>query len=499
MHRTLTIALAATAVVAAAVPAVSMAKAPEVSAATKPAVTAKTSPSTLKWAPCPADVAQLVPIECSSLRVPLDYSKPNGRQIEIAISRLASKEPAQRRGVLMTNPGGPGFGGLDFPATLGAYLPKDVLNAYDVIGMDPRGLGRSTPITCNFTKEQQARGGFGKFAHTLSDVTQEAKYARSVAKQCAASKTAWMMPYVTTANTARDLDRVRAALGESTASYFGGSYGSYLGAVYTTLFPKTTDRVVIDSVLGPDGYDEQAMRATGRGMEDRFPDVAKYIAAHPEYKLGTTTRQVRAKFFQLAKKVRAAGSIQGIDETTFRTMTFEYSYADATLDKVAVLWRAIDTNTPLEQKPKADADNGMAVRLGVICGDSRWPTSVREYQRNVLVDRIKYPMLGGASANIQPCAFWANKPIEPPVKITDRGPSNLLLVQYERDPGTALAGAQKMRKALGQRATMVTADGGGHGVYPWTLNTCAKNAATKFLVTGERPAKDLACAAEPKK
>jgi pimeloyl-ACP methyl ester carboxylesterase len=118
----------------------------------------------------------------------------------------------------------------------------------------------------------------------------------------------------------------------------------------------------------------------------------------------------------------------------------------------------------------------------------------REYQRNVAIDRIKYPMLGAAAANIGPCAFWPGKPVEPPVKIADRGPSNVLLVQNERDPGTPLAGAQKLRRAFGDRATMVTVDGGGHGVYPWSRNTCGTDAVTKFLLTGVRPATDLACA-----
>ncbi|GAB2604195.1 alpha/beta hydrolase [Kribbella endophytica] len=494
MRRTPVLAFAATVLAAAiAVPALTVAP-PDVSAATK-----ASAPSAVEWAPCPPDVLQYVPLECSKLEVPLDYRKPDGRKIELALSRLASKDPAKRRGILLTNPGGPGFTGRDYPGYLArAGTAKEVLDAYDVIGVDPRGSGASTPVSCDLTPAQQLHGAFAKYAHSAADVTSEAAYARTVAKQCTTSKTASMLPHITTANTARDLDRIRAALGEPKASYLGSSYGSYLGVVYTTLFPKTTDRVVIDSVMGPDGYDATAMRMFGRGLEDRFPDFAKFVVAHPEYNLGKTPRQVKAKFFELARKLRAK-PVEGLDETGFRASTFGLLYGEATMPVLAKLWQDIDTDTPQPEAPAPDLVNNniaMSARLYVVCNDSRWPTSVREYRRNVLVDRIRYPMLGAAAANIGPCAFWPKQRVEPPVNISDRGPSNVLLVQNERDPGTPLAGARKMRRALGNRATMVTVDGGGHGVYPVTKNTCAKDALVKFLITGERPARDLTCAVE---
>ncbi len=142
-------------------------------------------------------------------------------------------------------------------------------------------------------------------------------------------------------------------------------------------------------------------------------------------------------------------------------------------------------------------ENFMSARFAVICSDNRWPETVREYQRNVAVDRLRYPMLGGSTAGIGPCAFWPDERVEPPVRIGERGPSNVLMVQNERDPGTPLAGAQELRRAFGKRATMVTAEQGGHGVYPFGPNVCANNAATAFLSTGQRPSQDLACAAEP--
>ena len=488
MRRTLSLALAATAVAAAtAMPGVSVAATPDTVAAT---------PDTVRWGPCPEDVAA-PRLECSTLDVPLDYRDPDGRQIEIAISRLASQKPSQRRGVLLTNPGGPGGTGLNYPAVLAASkLPQEVLDSYDLIGFDPRGVGRSTPVTCDLTPEQQVRGNFPTYAHTAADVAREAKNARTIAEQCATSRTAWMLPHTTTANTARDMDRIRTALGEPKLSYLGASYGSYLGAAYTTMFPKRSDRVVLDSNMGPGGYDVTAMRSFARGMEDRFPDFAKFAAAHPEYGLGATPEQVTAKFFDLAERLEAK-PVQGIDGTAFRGMTFELLYGDATLPSLAENWRELDNGRPLPSDPPQHPENLYASRFYVICGDSRWPETVREYQRNVAADRLRYPMLGASTAGIGPCAFWPDERVEPPVRIGDRGPSNVLMVQNERDPGTPLAGAKKLRQAFGKRATMVTADQGGHGVYPFGPNTCAKDAVTVFLTTGQRPSRDLACAAEP--
>ncbi|WP_371621642.1 alpha/beta hydrolase [Streptomyces sp. NBC_01116] len=496
MRAALSLALAVGAVaVAASVPGASAAPA---TARVDPGAVGMPNPGPVRWGPCPEDITA-PRLECSTLDVPLDYRRPDGRRIEIAISRLTSENPSKRRGVLVTNPGGPGGAGLDYPAVLaGAGLPREVLDSYDVIGFDPRGVGRSTPVTCDLTREQQYRGNFAPYAHTAADVAREAGYARTVAKQCAGSRTAPMLPHITTANTARDMDRIRAALGEQKLSYLGHSYGTHLGAVYATMFPERGDRVVLDSSMGPGGYDVTAMRSFARGLEDRFPDFAAFAAARPRYGLGATTEQVTAKFFELAERLDGK-PIRGIDGTAFRAVTFERLYVDALMPHLAEFWQAVDTDRPLPASPPppANLENLLAARHYVICNDSRWPRTVREYQRNVAFDRLRYPLLGGSTASIGPCAFWPTKRVEPPVRIGDRGPSNVLMVQNERDPGTPLSGARELRRAFGQRATLVTADQGGHGVHPFGGNTCAHDAVTAFLTTGQRPARDLACAAEP--
>lgn len=456
-------------------------------------VSVTAQPPALHWGACPQEVAGPV-LQCATLGVPLDYRDPGGQQIDIMISRMASKNPDKRRGTLFLNAGGPGIAALDYGVVLASTgLPQEILDAYDVISFDPRGIGHSTPVTCNFTPEQLKRGVLPAYSHTAADVEQEAGFARTVAEQCASSPTSWLLPHISTANTARDMDRIREALGQEQVSYLGPSYGTYLGAVYTTMFPERTDRVVLDSSLPSVGYDIGFMRGFGRGTEERFPDFEAFAAAHPEHELGTTPAEVRSKYFGLTARLEQA-PIRGVDANMFRDTMFQLLYMDVTLPQLAEYMHALDTDQPLPTIPPIPGlENAMSGRLAVICGDRSWPKSVRVYQQNAEVDRERYPVLGGATGNIPPCAFWPVEPVEPPVQITDQGPANVLIVQYARDPGTPLVGAQDMRRAFGNRARLVTVDQGGHVVVPFSGNTCAIGTTTSFLVGGERPAQDIAC------
>ncbi|MFD9704828.1 alpha/beta hydrolase [Lentzea sp. NPDC059081] len=452
----------------------------------------------VKWAACPADVA-LEGLECGTLSVPLDYRKPEGRKTEVMISRLASKNPEKRKGILLTNPGGPSEG-LTFPFVLKALgLPQSVQDAYDIIGMDPRGIGYSSPSTCDMSEEQMADGSVPPYANNSAEVRQRAAEVKQIAEQCLRSSSAEALPYNTTANIARDLDAVRGALGEKKASFLGYSYGSYLGSVYATLFPRTADRVVIDSNLPKTGWDVEGGRLMGRGVEDTFPDFAKWAAAHPEHNLGTTPQQVRAKFFDLAARLDKQPSVEGIDGRLFRFGTFTalYSTTDESFSKLAASWKAFDTGQPQPPQEYPEFPRVQALlagRLNVICGDSQWPSSVGTYERNVAVDRLRHPMFGAAAANIQPCAFWP-KPVEKQVLPSDKGPRNVLLVQNERDPATPLAGALTTRRAFGDRAAILTVDQGGHGAYVIGKNKCANDKVTEYLLGGQRP-NDTKCAAE---
>lgn len=480
----------------------------------------------LDWGKCPdlgalEGTPQAAALQCATLTVPLDYDKPNGKTIELAISRLRSTAPDERRGVLLVNPGGPGGSGLPMPLQLAALgAPASLLDRYDLIGFDPRGVGHSSPVYCHFSASQLQKE-LPPYPEGPREVSAYEPVARGLGRQCAQSPDG-PGPQINTANTARDMDRIRRALGEPKISYFGVSYGTYLGAVYASLFPERTDRVILDSSVGPDMVWHQEFRAWGASMELRFPDFAKWAAARDgTYELGQTPGQVRHTYFELAKRLddSPVGPYNG---STFRQVTFNAMYGDESFPGLAQLWQALErsdqraavaaarkaglapgqrANQEAGQKrsaaePPAALDNRASAQLGVVCNDAEWPSSMKRYQRDVARDRERFPMLGAMAAMPWACAFWPNAPEEPPVSITDDGPSNILILQNLRDPATIYAGGVDMRRALGDRARLVTVNQGGHGVYLFTQNACANNAATRFLVDGKRPATDTYCPAK---
>jgi pimeloyl-ACP methyl ester carboxylesterase len=456
-----------------------------------PATPAAAEPGVV-WGPCPDVGAPLPGLECTTVTVPLDYRHPHGEQLQVAVSRLPSTDPAKRRGVLLTNPGGPGGPGLTLPLELDLLgLPVAVRESYDIIGFDPRGIGFSTPVSCALPPELVA-DNVPPYARDATDVVRQAVKEQDIARRCTRSPSAARLPYITTANTARDMDRIRAALGERTLSYLGWSYGSYLGAVYATLFPGHTDRVVLDSVLGPHGLDITASRRFALGFQLRWPDFAAWAAARNDtYALGATPAEVTAHYFETAARLDRApvGAITG---AAFRVGVFSTLYSDARFPLLAEQWHAVDQGMTTLAYP--DIENVLTAQLSVVCNDNDWPESIGVYQHNVALDRVRYPMFGAAGANIWTCAFWPTDPVEPPVRVgTRNGGTNILLMENLRDPATPLPGAREMAAALGRHTRLVTVDQGGHGVYVFGANRCGNDVVTRYLVDGVRPPAGTTC------
>ena len=216
-----------------------------------PAVTEAVAAPRITWGACPAlaEGASRDPrLTCATVKVPLDYRNPGGGEIGVAVSKLPAAESGDRRGVLLLNPGGPASPGLDTPGAVAPTLPPSVPAAYDLIGFDPRGVGHSTPQSCGLDDPSLA----GLFPYPAADgsITANVDHARTDAERCA-TNAGKELRHFTTANTARDMDRIRMGLGEEKISYWGQSYGTYLGAVYASLFPDRADRVVLEGNVDP--------------------------------------------------------------------------------------------------------------------------------------------------------------------------------------------------------------------------------------------------------
>ncbi|MFD8755293.1 alpha/beta hydrolase [Kitasatospora sp. NPDC059577] len=447
--------------------------------------------------------------QCATVTVPLDYRDPHGEQITLAVSRIPAARPDLRHGVLLTVPGGPGGSGLNVPTNAAKRLPQSVLDRFDLVGFDPRGVGRSTPVSCGLDRADLSMVKLHSWPAADGSIDGNVAYARRVAETCARDGGP-VLRSISTANEARDIDSIRAALGERRISAWGTSYGTYAGAVYATMFPQRTDRIVLDSNDDPDPtrVERGWLAAYGQGAEDRFPDFAKWAASpdNPD-RVADTPEEVRPLFLDLAARLdREPLPWPGADPAelngnVLREAMLQSLYADAKFPGLARLMlaglgrRPLPAPAPLPEQAVQAVQNSIAVSVGTLCNDVSWPTDPAAYVKDVAAERAARPLTAGMPTNVTPCAFWPFAPAESPVKVTDRGPANVLLAQNLRDPATPYRGALKLRAALGDRARMVTVDSGGHDVYVANGNACGDAVVTDYLVSGRRPAGDVFCPA----
>ncbi|WP_328871266.1 alpha/beta hydrolase [Streptomyces sp. NBC_00287] len=457
----------------------------------------------LEWSACEGD--GLDPRQqCATVSVPMDYSDPGGRQIDIVISRIPSENPEARRGALLLIPGGPGGDSLGDPSGKGQKLPQEVRDAYDLIGFAPRGMAPSTAVSCDVEYGDLAASKLRPWPAADGSVTENMATARRVSDACAENG-GELIRHISSANEARDLDRVRAALGERKLSAWGVSYGTYVGAIYAELFPHRTDRFVLDSNDNPDHV--QVVRAWlaafEQGVEDVFPEFAKWASrpGNPD-RVARTPEEVRSRFLALAARLdreplpRPGANPPVLNGNELRQAMLSAMYDPDDFPGLAQLIRAAEKGKvpPAPASPPEEVlQNYLGVGAGSICNDSAWPTDAAVYQKGVTESRAKYPLTAGMPRNAMLCAAWPFPPKEAPVRITDRGPSNILLIQNERDPATPLSGALKMREALGKRAVMVVNDATGHDAYLANGTECGDDLASRFLATGERPGRDVYC------
>ncbi|WND37690.1 alpha/beta hydrolase [Streptomyces sp. BB1-1-1] len=442
--------------------------------------------------------------QCATLQVPMDYADPDSPLIDIAVSRIPSENLDARRGALLLIAGGPGGSSLNDPSGKGQKLPQEVRDTHDLIGFAPRGLAPSTSVDCGLEYGDLATSKLRPWPAPDGSVDGNMDTARRTADACARNG-GELMRHLSTANEARDIDRLRAALGERKISAWGVSYGTYVGAVYAQLFPHRTDRVVLDSLDDPDPTRVNRAWLAGheQGVEDTFPHFAAWASepGNPD-RVARRASDVRPMFLRLAARLdREPIPWPGANPEELNGNVLRQTMLDSfaapgrypTLAKLMVAARQGTVPPAPAGPPEAVLQNVTAVGAGVLCNDVAWPKSAAGYQKDVTESRAKYPLTAGMPRNAMLCAAWPYPPREEPVRITDRGPSNILLVQNERDVNTPLSGALKMREALGRRAVMVTVDSTGHDAYLAEGNACGDRTVSHFLATGQRPATDTYC------
>ena len=462
------------------------------------------------WAACPADWGLAAPVQCGWVTVPVDYAEPFGATIELAVDRAVSTgTPAERQGALLYNPGGPGGSGLRFPLRLtsGAALWKNTAEAYDFVGFDPRGVGHSAPISCQDPQEFVKAPKADPLPDDEADKLAQRKLAREYADGCLERTGASMLSQMTTANTARDLDVIRAALGENKLNYLGVSYGTYLGAVYATLFPTHVRRMIVDSVVNPaqDQIWYQNNLDQDVAFEGRWKDWESWVATNDSvYHIGDTPAKVQAKWDELraAAKANPIGGVVGPAELLG---FFENTpYRDDTWATVAGVWSRylagdtqalVDAAAPdlSDTAGNATIENSNAVYTAVECTDAEWPTDWDKWDRDNTALNASYPFLTWANAWLNlPCATWPVKQQTPVSVDSHPGLPGVLLVQSARDAATPYAGALELHSRLAGSRLITESDAGSHGVVN-LVNPCINSRVDAYLLSGTLDAQDVVC------
>ncbi|MFE4196797.1 alpha/beta fold hydrolase [Paenarthrobacter sp. NPDC056912] len=459
----------------------------------------------LEWAACEDETLASSGTECAMVTVPLDYADPAGRTMSVAISRIVSTDPSQRRGILQSNPGGPGGRGLGLPAILRSGMTAEVAKAYDVIGMDTRGLGKSTPVDC----------GVPQMSWMRSAGTDRSGFDENVTRAKEAADRCWekypdILPHINTQNIARDVDVIRAVLGESRTSFLGWSYGTFLGATYSQMFPDKIDRLVLDSAPDPAKYGITMFKDMAAANEKAIDDFSGWAATrNGEYALGSSAGEVRQGIEKLIsdaaiKPIRVGDYT--LDDHVLPFLMYANGVSDLDADnqtfaQVLVQLRDLAAGKSVDLHPmlvgltqawfETELGTGpdYSATLAILCGDATMPADPEWYWGEIQRHRVDQPIFAAVHNTITPCSFWRDAP---PTPITIDNSTPALQIQAVGDTRTTYNQGLGMHQAM-QGSRLVTIPGRIHAVFPSYGNECANAAVNDYLLDGSLPERDVIC------
>jgi pimeloyl-ACP methyl ester carboxylesterase len=483
-----------TSILAAAVLAAGLCAAVPQSAGAAARTAAAAPAGTLKWGKCKDPFYSSQGVQCATIAVPLDYRHPNGRKIHLAIDRrVHTSSASDYRGAILVNFGGPGESG-QFGALMGDYVPNHVGDDYDWIGFDPRGVGSSTPhLSCISNYFKLKRPDYRPVSTKVVDTW--LRRSKNYADACN-NKHHALLQHLTTLDTVRDINQIRIGLGVKKISFYGYSYGTYIGQVLATKFPGHLAQVVMDSTVNPArdwylfNFDQD--RAFNRNAKIYFRWLAKY---HSVYKLGKTEKAVQNLYFTTLDRLSkhpAGGNFTASDWTDSFTYAGYYRFtwlqlADAFAAAVHKHhWGQmrefyVENNSP-------DDDSGFAVYLGVECTDGPWPHKWSRFRAaNVALDK-KAPFYtwGNAWFNA-PCLYW-HAPSRKPFRINGKRAKSVLFIDETLDAATPYPGSLRARK-LFPHSSLIAEPGGATHADTLSGDACVDDLIARYLRTGKRPAR----------
>ncbi|MFF5536913.1 alpha/beta hydrolase [Streptomyces cinerochromogenes] len=462
----------------------------------------------LRWRDCGAPGFQ-----CATMKAPLDYDKPDAGDIRLAVARKKATGKGEPLGSLLVNPGGPGGSAVQYlQQYAGVGYPEEVRARYDMVAMDPRGVARSEPVEC--------LGGRQMDAYTETDQTPDDQREREAlvtadrkfAESCGA-RSARLLRHVSTVEAARDMDILRAVLGDRKLNYVGASYGTFLGATYAGLFPGRVGRMVLDGAMDPSLDARRLNLDQTAGFETAFRAFAKDCVRHSDCPLGgrgTTPAQVGEHLEAFFRKLDAhpipAGDPDGrkLGEALATTGVIASMYDEASWEQLReALGSAMKENdgagllalsdSYYERDSDGRYSNLMMANAAVNCLDLPPAFTGPEDVRKALPEFEKAspvfgPGLAWATLN---CAYWPVRARGEPHRIEAKGAAPIVVVGTVRDPATPYRWARSLAAQLSS-GRLLTYDGDGHTAYG-RGSACIDTAIDTYLLHGTPPPPGKRC------
>jgi pimeloyl-ACP methyl ester carboxylesterase len=437
------------------------------------------------------------------LRVPRDYAHPKGKTIEVALLRMPATDPSRRIGSLLMNPGGPGAPGTQFVQQAAPAFPAELRARFDIIGFDPRGTGGTMPVDCHSDLDTFVA------QDVTPDTPAERKQVDGVFKEFARACGRFnrdVLPYISTANTARDMDRIRQAVGDDQLSYIGLSYGTYLGALYADFFPKKVRAMVLDGAVDPRRNGLQFIRDQAVGLEqslDTFLTRCSEDPACPFFNGGDAA----GAFDRLAAQIdaqplpAASGRMLGPGEFDYGVIQTLYA-GDAGYSRLVDALGAAQQGDPAKLLALADEytgrhDDGTYEPLlqsytAISCLDGPRVGDVKAFRAAEPKLQAAAPRLGVAILNqYLACAHWTVPAVKRSGSLRAQGAGPIVVVGTTRDPATPFKSAEALSKELSS-GVLLTVDGTRHTAFP--LNGCVNDVVTRYLTELSPPPAGTRCA-----
>ncbi|MEV7680563.1 alpha/beta hydrolase [Streptomyces sp. NPDC088341] len=468
-----------------------------------PAALKKFYDQKLTWRACGAPGFQ-----CATLKAPLDYAKPDGTEIKLAVARKKATGPGTRLGSLLVNPGGPGGSAIGYlQGYAGIGYPAPVRARYDMAAIDPRGVARSEPVECLTGTEMDA---YTQVDQTPDDQAETGLLTASFKKfaQGCEKRSGDILPHVSTVEAARDMDIFRAALGDKKLSYVGASYGTFLGATYAELFPERTGRLVLDGAMDPSLPARDLNRDQTAGFETAFQSFAQDCVKQADCPLGSTSAaevstRMKAFFLTLDARPVPTGESRRLGESLATTGVIAAMYDESAWPQLRdALAAAMDGDgAPLlalaDSYYERDGDgayaNLMYANSAVNCLDLPPAfTGPEEVTQALPSFEQASPVFGRglawASLN---CSYWPTEATGTPHRIEAKGAAPIVVVGTTRDPATPYKWAQSLAAQLSS-GTLLTYDGDGHTAYG-RGSDCIDTAINTYLLEGTPPPNAKKC------